>query len=204
LLVAFVAAGALAPGSPGTAREAVAFYLVAYVVTMLGAFGIVTVLSPAERDAERMDDYRGLFWQRPVPACVFTAMLLSLAGVPLTAGFVSKFLILTASVGSSLWILVLALVVNSAIGLFCRLRIIVAVFTRPDTEAQGRPAIAVAGGFVLAVLTLALVWLGALHPRDRAHGRKPRLRASGVARDSARARGRRLRGMMKVAQTTAR
>jgi NADH-quinone oxidoreductase subunit N len=83
LLVAFQAAGDLGP-------TAVTFYLVSYFVTTMGAFGVVTVLSDSSSEAEDMEDYRGLFWRRPALAAVFTAMLLSLAGIPITAGFIGK------------------------------------------------------------------------------------------------------------------
>ena len=83
ILVAFLAAGTMA-------IEAVSFYLVAYTVTILAAFGIVTVLSSAERDADDLEDYRGLFWRRPVMAGIFTAALLSLAGIPATMGFLGS------------------------------------------------------------------------------------------------------------------
>src|SRR5262245_43074809 len=83
LLVAFLASSALA-------ITAVTFYLVAYFVTMLGAFGTVSALSGRDRDADRIADYRGLFWRRPWLTGSFTSMLLSLAGIPLTAGFVGK------------------------------------------------------------------------------------------------------------------
>ncbi|MGH9377550.1 MAG: NADH-quinone oxidoreductase subunit N, partial [Terriglobia bacterium] len=75
LLVAFQAGGELA-------SQAVAFYLVAYFITTIGAFGVVSIMSDGERDADSIDDYRGLFWRRPILASVFTAMLLSLAGIP--------------------------------------------------------------------------------------------------------------------------
>jgi NADH-quinone oxidoreductase subunit N len=158
LLVAFLATGP-------TAAEAVTFYLVAYFVTMLGAFGVITVLSMADRDAEAMEDYRGLFWRRPGMACTFTAMLLSLAGIPLTAGFVGKFFLLSAGVGSELWVLVFVLVVGSAIGLFYYLRIVVAMFSQPGAEglevsAPPVVALAPASGLVLAVLTFLLLWFG--------------------------------------------
>src|SRR5208282_2397565 len=84
ILVAFLAGTTMGAG-------AVAFYLVAYTVTILTAFAIVTVLSTAEADADDLADYRGLFWRRPVLASVFTAVLLSLAGIPATMGFVGKF-----------------------------------------------------------------------------------------------------------------
>ena len=84
LLVAFEASGS-------AASEAIAFYLVAYFITTIGAFGVVTVLSAGERDADTLEDYAGLFWRRPMLASIFTLMLLSLAGIPVTAGFFAKF-----------------------------------------------------------------------------------------------------------------
>ncbi len=156
LLVAFLASGALAV-------TAVTFYLLAYFVTTLGAFGIVTVLSSRARDADRLEDYRGLFWEHPWLTGIFSAMLLSLAGIPLTAGFVGKFYLASAGVGSSLWLLVIVLVVASAIGLFYYLRIMITMYTRPERGVHvvlapgGAPW---TGSLVLAVLTVLLFWLG--------------------------------------------
>jgi NADH-quinone oxidoreductase subunit N len=64
---------------------------VAYFVTTLGAFGVISVLSNNESEPEQIDDYRGLFWRNPALAGVFTAMLLSLAGIPATTGFIGSF-----------------------------------------------------------------------------------------------------------------
>lgn len=154
LLVAFIAGGPLAV-------TAATFYLVAYFVTMLGAFGVITVLSGAERDADRIDDYRGLFWRRPWLAGIFTATLLSLAGIPLTAGFVGKFYLVVAGVGSALWLPVIILVVTSSIGLFYYLRIVVALYQPPAPEISVvAPSTPLAGGLVLAALAFLLVWLG--------------------------------------------
>jgi NADH-quinone oxidoreductase subunit N len=156
LLVAFLAGGEVA-------ITAATFYLVAYFITSLNAFGVVSVMSDAGHEADDRDDYRGLFWRRPGLAAVFTAALLSLVGIPLTAGFVGKFYVVTAGAGADLWWLVLALVMSSAIGLYYYLRIIVEMFLQPvieetDSHAFGRPPLA--GSYVLAVLLLMLVWLG--------------------------------------------
>ena len=67
------------------------FYLAAYFVTTLGAFGVISVLSNGEKGPATIESYRGLFWRRPVLAATFTAMLLSLAGIPMTARFIAKF-----------------------------------------------------------------------------------------------------------------
>jgi NADH-quinone oxidoreductase subunit N len=155
LLVAFLASGALA-------ITAVTFYLVAYFVTTLGAFGIVTMLSSSARDADRLDDYRGLFWRRPWLAGIFTSTLLSLAGIPLTAGFVGKFYLLVAGVASALWPLVIILVVTSAVGLFYYLRLVATMYMQPPQEEVSAVAssLSLAGSLVLAALMLLLIWLG--------------------------------------------
>ena len=156
LLVAFQIGGPLGGG-------AAAFYLVAYFVMTLGAFGVVTVLSERQRDADLLDDYRGLFWRRPALALVFTAMLLSLAGIPLTAGFLGKFYIVAAGASAGAWALILILVTTSAIGLFYYLRIVVVLYQQPaasDRAHEPIPLRAPAAAMVLAALTVILVWLG--------------------------------------------
>jgi NADH-quinone oxidoreductase subunit N len=156
LLVAFLAGG-------GNAVSAATFYLVAYFVTTLGAFGIVTMLSKSDRDADQLEDYRGLVYRHPWLAGIFTALLLSLAGIPLTAGFVGKFLLVSAGVGAALWLPVVVLVVGSAIGLYYYLRVIIILFMRPEeSEGSQRPreAFSAASGLALAVVTLLLFGLG--------------------------------------------
>jgi NADH-quinone oxidoreductase subunit N len=156
LVVAFLASGALA-------ATAITFYLVAYFVTTIGAFGVVTVLSTGEREAESLDDYRGLLMRRPWLAAVFTAMLLSLAGIPLTAGFIGKFYLTFAASGAALWPLLVVMMVTSGIGLFYYLRVIVAMFMQPATESTagaGTSRVPLIAGLTLAALTMLLVWLG--------------------------------------------
>jgi len=136
---------------------------VAYFVMTLGAFGVVTTLSERGRDADSIDDYRGLFWRRPALALVFTAMLLSLAGIPLTAGFLGKFYIVAAGASVGAWALILILAITSAIGLFYYLRIVVALYQQPaasDRPHEPIPRRAPASTLVLAALTMILVWLG--------------------------------------------
>jgi NADH-quinone oxidoreductase subunit N len=139
--------------------EAVNFYLMAYFATMLGAFGVVTVLSDGERDAEHLDDYRGLLWKRPGLATVFVVTLLSLAGIPLTAGFVAKFYLLASGVGTNQWLLVILLVVNSIVGLFYYIRIIAVMFDSAK-EGELRPAGYVGNLAALLILAFLLVWFG--------------------------------------------
>ena len=166
ILVAFLAGSRLGV-------EAVSFYLVAYFITSLGAFGVVALLSDTKRDADRLRDYRGLFWRRPGTAAIFTAMLLSLAGIPLTAGFVGKFYIIASGVNTQLWLLVFMLVLNSVIGLFYYIRIIAVMFAQPAPGQQQvrkvlHPALSFASGGAMAALALLLVWIG-VYPTSLVH-----------------------------------
>lgn len=141
--------------------SAVAFYLVAYFVTTLGAFGVVGLLSSSDHDAEDMEEYRGLFWRRPVLACVFATMLFSLAGMPLTAGFLAKFYVVTTGASAAMWAQIITLALTSGIGIFYYLRVILAVFgTRMESQIAAPPALSGTASVVLGVLTAALVWLG--------------------------------------------
>jgi len=153
ILVAFLAGSTMAAG-------AVAFYLVAYTVTILASFGVVTVLSNPGQDAEDLEDYRGLFWRRPAIAGVFTVALLSLAGIPATIGFLGKFYILAAGANAAAWPLILILVVTSVAGLFYYLRIVVALFSDPPEHAAPLEVLSRSGVVVLAVLAVLMIWLG--------------------------------------------
>ncbi len=153
LLVALLAGGS-------AAAEAVTFYVVVYCVMTLGAFGVVIVYSSERGDAERFEDYRGLFWARPWLATMLTLSLLSLAGIPVTAGFIGKFYAIAAGVDAGLWWLVLALIGNSVISLYYYLRLIVTLFDEEPTQAaipQGQAAQAIQTTGWTVVFSLGLV-----------------------------------------------
>ncbi len=163
LLVAFLAAGDLAAG-------AVTFYLTAYFITTLIAFGVVSVVSDGETEADDIDDYRGLYWRRPWLAALMTAALFSLAGIPLTAGFLGKYYVLAAGIQSSFWVLALVLVASSVIGLFYYLRVVVAMVSAPSEAPTPRAAarVPLAGGLALAVLGVLILWFG-VYPAPLIH-----------------------------------
>ncbi|MGN6509223.1 MAG: NADH-quinone oxidoreductase subunit N [Chitinophaga sp.] len=140
-------------------QEAVMFYLVAYVITSIGAFGVLALMSDEKNDAEVLQDFSGLFWRQPWLAAIFTGMLLSLAGIPLTAGFIGKFYIVAAGVDSELWLLLVLLVVNSVIGLFYYIRL-VAIMFQPLPGPVVRKRMPFFGIAALSALMVLLLWLG--------------------------------------------
>lgn len=158
LLVPFLVGGSVA-------REAVLFYVAAYTVMTLGSFGAVAALSgsQARDDADHLYDYRGLFWRRPLVTSVFVPMLLAQAGVPLTVGFLAKFYVLAAAVEQHAWMLALAVIVGSAVGLYYYLRLAIVQFL-PKPGGMQREArlseAAVATSVALVSLVVALIGAG--------------------------------------------
>jgi len=156
LLVALIASGPLA-------TEAVGVYLLTYVVTTLAAFGVITLMSSPYKDheAETLFDYRGLFWKHPYLAAILTVALLSLAGIPLTAGFIGKFYVLAAGVDKHLWVLLAAVVFGSAVGLYYYLRAMVQLYLRPrwvvPFSAPPNWARGAGGGFLILLMLVMLV-----------------------------------------------
>jgi NADH-quinone oxidoreductase subunit N len=158
LLVALIA-------SKGLAVEAIGVYLATYVLTSLGAFGVITLMSTpySGRDADALFEYRGLFWRRPYLTAVLTVMMLSLAGIPLTAGFIGKFFVIAAGVEAHEWLLLGAMVIGSAIGVFYYLRVMVTMFMvepnlqRRDADLHWAQR---AGGIMLLLVALLTFLLG--------------------------------------------
>lgn len=127
LLVALLAANA-------HGAAAFLFYLLTYTLMTAGAFGIVIANSRAGRERIALQDYAGFGWQQPVLGAVFAVLLLSLAGFPLTGGFIGKLYILRAAVSAGYQELAVALVLASLISYFYYLRVVVVMYMRPATE----------------------------------------------------------------------
>ena len=142
--------------------EAVTIYLVAYMIMSAGAFGVATVASSSEQEFDSIEDYKGLFWRSPWLAAVFTAMLLSLAGIPLTVGFIGKFYIFFAGVEAALWILLAVLIIGSGIGLYYYLRIVYCMLLSADVEQKFDVAIGrnISSHAVLVFLLVLLIGFG--------------------------------------------
>ena len=159
LIVALIASGA-------TGRVAVAFYLSVYALALVAAFGVVAVLSRGYGEPESISQYRGLGHRRPVLALVLTVSMLSLAGMPLTAGFIGKFFIFRAGAGASLWGLLIVLALTSAMSLYYYLRVVITMYRvapapfaarlAASTEAGRRDRLAGGAVVLLSVLTVAL------------------------------------------------
>jgi NADH-quinone oxidoreductase subunit N len=163
ILVAFAAVTSMAqvdPANAAPAYAAVLFYLLSYSLVKIGAFTIVSELGGAGEKNLSLDDYAGLSQRQPVVAAVLSIYLLSLLGLPVTAGFFGKFYIFKAAINSHLLWLAVLMTINTTIGAYYYLRVIVVMYMRePSAEAAAAAPV----GFPLAVnVVLAVTAIGTI------------------------------------------
>ena len=141
------------------ALEGASYYLLAYVLSSIAIFGALTSLSNSttNRDCEQVQDIRGLFWRHPALASVLLVATLSMAGMPLTVGFIGKFYLLSLAVEQMAWWLIGAMILGSVIGLFYYLRVILSLF-----EQQDEAAVLSRRSVWLSLITLGVVLFGVL------------------------------------------
>ncbi len=153
MLVGVVAGGALGNGS-------VLFYLLVYTFTTAGAFGAILVLERGGQEAVRLEDFGGLATRHPLVAVALSIFLLSLIGIPPTAGFVGKFYLFGAAVKSGyVWLAVIG-VLNSALAAYYYLRLIVYMYMREPEDAPTVLAPSLSGALALVVALWGVVQLG--------------------------------------------
>lgn len=158
LLIAFAAL-------PNNGIPAAMFYLVSYAAMNVGAFAVISHFGGSGERYTTMEDYSGLGRRSPLLAATLTIFLLSLIGIPITGGFFAKFYVFSAALQSNLVGLVIIGVLNSAIGAYYYLRIIVVMYMRePKGEVPVTP-IPVGLGTALAISLVATIYLGILPGR---------------------------------------
>jgi len=165
ILVAFAAVTYMAGEDPSTAARAYAailFYLLGYALVKVGAFTIVSQLGGADEKHVSLDDYAGLGQRQPWIAAALSVFLLSLLGLPVTAGFFGKFYIFTAAVHSKLIWLAILMAVNSIIGAYYYLRLIVVMYMHePKSEAAAAPVrFPVTASIVLWITVAGTIYFG--------------------------------------------
>jgi len=160
---------ALAAGAtPDTAAalRGILFYLLAYTVTTVGAFGVLGALERREDEvrgfAWDLDRLAGLAQRKPAWAFAMAVFMLSLGGIPPMAGFMGKLFIFRAAVDAGLVGLVIVGVLTSAVGAYYYLRVVVYMYMRPAPEAGALPERSFSTELALAISTVAVVVLGLL------------------------------------------
>ncbi len=162
LLVAFAMT---TPENSTTGISAAMFYTAAYAAMNVGAFAVVSHFANAGERYVTLDDYEGLGRSSPLLAATLTIFLLSLIGIPMTGGFFAKFYVFSAALRANLIWLTLIGVLNSAIGAYYYLRIIVVMYMREARKEVPVTPISFGLGTALAVSILATLYLGILPNR---------------------------------------
>ena len=162
LLVAFAMT---TPENSATGISAAMFYTAAYAAMNVGAFAVVAHLANAGERYVTLEDYEGLGRSSPLLAATLTIFLLSLIGIPMTGGFFAKFYVFSAALRANLIWLTLIGVVNSAIGAYYYLRIIVVMYMRESRKEVPVNPISFGLGTALVVTILATLYLGLLPDR---------------------------------------
>jgi NADH-quinone oxidoreductase subunit N len=158
LLVALLAANDVGKG-------AILFYLLAYAITNVGAFGVIALLESTGAANDHVQDYAGLAAERPVLAAFMTIFLLSLGGFPPMAGFIAKWYVFTAAVKAGyVWLAIIG-VLTSVVSVFFYLRIVVMMYMTPTDTPIRLPAVPRMAGLALVVSVLLVLYLGILPTR---------------------------------------
>lgn len=158
LLVAFAAA-------PGLGTSAAMFYTAAYAAMNLGAFAVVSHFANAGERYVTLEDYEGLGRSSPLLAATLTVFLLSLIGIPITGGFFAKFYVFSAAVKANLIWLTIIGVLNSGVGAYYYLRVIVMMYMRESRKEVPVTPVPLALGLALVACLAATLYLGVLPGR---------------------------------------
>jgi NADH-quinone oxidoreductase subunit N len=159
-LVGFVAAGAADASHRDDAVAAVVFYLLAYAVMNLGAFAVVTLIARSGDRRTEIEDYRGIGFDSPALSLTLSLFLLSLLGVPLTAGFMGKVVVFSQALSQHYTTLVIIGVLNTAVSVYYYLGLIVVMFFRERTTEWRAPRIPATVAVVLVLTVAGVFYLG--------------------------------------------
>ncbi|HKE57868.1 MAG TPA: NADH-quinone oxidoreductase subunit N [Pyrinomonadaceae bacterium] len=160
-LVGCVAAGAATdPAQRSAAITSVIFYLLTYAVMNIGAFIVVQVIARSGDRRTSVEDYNGIGFQSPWLAFSLTLFLLSLLGMPLTAGFIGKVMVFGAAIDQHYYLLVVIGVLNTAVSAYYYLRLIIVMFFRERTTAWTAPPIPASVALALLITALSVLYLG--------------------------------------------
>lgn len=160
-LVGFIAAGAATdPQQRAVAVSAVAFYLLAYAVMNVGAFAVVTLIARSGDRRTEVEDYNGIGFRSPVLAFALSLFLLSLLGMPLTAGFMGKIMVFSAALNQGyIWLVVIG-VLNTAVSAYYYLRLIIVMFFRERTSPWEAPRVRASLVLALVITIAGVLYLG--------------------------------------------
>src|SRR5947209_3373983 len=165
-LVGFIAAGAATDlDTRNSALAAVAFYMLTYSVMNLGAFAIVTLIARRNDRRTEVEDYNGIGFRAPALSFTLSIFLLSLLGLPLTAGFMGKVMVFSVALKEGFYALVVVAVLNTAVSAYYYLRLIIVMFFRERTTEWSAPRVPASIAIAIIITVVGVFYLGLFQNR---------------------------------------
>jgi NADH-quinone oxidoreductase subunit N len=159
-LVGFIAAGTTGGTQRDNALASVAFYMLTYALMTVGAFAIVTLIARTNDRRTDVEDYSGIGFRAPALAFTLSLFLLSLLGLPLTAGFMGKVMVFRAALNEGFYVLVVIAVLNTAISAYYYLRLIIVMFFRERTVEWNAPHVPASAALAIIITVVGVFYLG--------------------------------------------
>lgn len=157
LLIAFVSIGVIGEN----AASSIIFYLVAYFLSAIGAFGIISYISSDDQLRITYEDFRGFSHIRPYMAAMLSVFMLSLAGIPSTIGFIGKFYIFTGAIEAGYSLLAIVGIIATFISVYYYFKLIAVMYFYPSAQMKGDiPSLKGVGPFVIGLIALTIIWGG--------------------------------------------
>jgi NADH-quinone oxidoreductase subunit N len=156
LLIAFVSIN----GSGENASTSIIFYLIAYFLSSMGAFGMLSYIASDDHLRITYEDFRGFAHIRPYMAAMMSIFMLSLAGIPSTIGFIGKFYIFVGAIESGYTTLAIAGIIATFISIYYYFKVIALMYFYPSSEMTNVPPLRGLPPLIIAVMAIAIIWGG--------------------------------------------
>jgi NADH-quinone oxidoreductase subunit N len=156
LLIAFISIDVIGK----SAASSIIFYLVAYFLSAIGAFGLLSYISSDDKVRISYEDFRGFAHIRPYMAAMMSVFMLSLAGIPSTIGFIGKFYIFTGAIEAGYPILAIFGILATFISVYYYFRLIAIMYFYPSAKMHDVPSLRGIAPFFIGALAIAIIWGG--------------------------------------------
>lgn len=140
--------------------SAIMFYLAVYALMDLGAFGTLATLSEEKADLDVLNDFKGLAYSHPWRSAILAICLISLAGMPPTAGFIGKFALFQAVLQAQFVILAVIGILTVIVSVYFYFKVVVALFMRSAERGIGVPEVSLSDRFAGGLILILILWLG--------------------------------------------
>ena len=156
LLIGFVSLGVASE----SASSSIIYYMVAYFLSAMGAFGIISYITSDDKIRVTYEDFRGFAHIHPYMAAMLSIFMLSLAGIPGTIGFVGKFYIFTGAIEAGYTLLAVVGVIATFISIYYYFKLIALMYFYPTPQMESVPPLRGVSAIIIGFIAMAVIWGG--------------------------------------------